>query len=494
MNLDTILLDFSEKGSQGKDIWTLRDAVRGVQIIGGIGSGKTSGSGRMIANVFLEKGFGGLVLCAKPEERKNWEKLAKEAGRLKDLIIIGEGREFYFNALNYEASRHGGGETFNLVNLFMQIYQMGRVVSGEGLASSGERFWDNALKRCLSRIIDFLKLAGEPVTISNMYSLISEALSNKEIEYLIELRNSEDSGDAYDKISEWAKFNYYVKCFFLSKKNLAKFLEGNSGDEKLIEAKKKQHRTVRNYFEREFANLAEKTKTIVVESFLGLVEPFQSGILEKYFAGQTNISPEETFEEGKIIVLDFPVKDYLDSGVYAQGIFKLLWQQAVERRTYKEGTDIPVFLWVDESQLFLSSYDQVYQTTARSAGACTVFITQNISNYYSAIGGKNPKPKVDSLLANLSTKIFHANNDPVTNEWSAKSIGRDYTTETSFNFGSSESFGGRQQLQFQVNPVVFTKLRGGGKPNKYEVDGIMTVAGKVWSNKKNYLWLTIPQK
>ena len=119
---------------------------------------------------------------------------------------------------------------------------------------------------------------------------------------------------------------------------------------------------------------------------------------------------------------------------------------------------------------------------------------QNISNYYSAIGGKNPTPKVDSLLANLSTKIFHANNDPVTNEWSAKSIGRDYTTETSFNFGSTESFGGKQQLQYQVNPVVFTKLRVGGSPNKFEVDGIMTVAGKVWSNGNNYLWLTIPQK
>lgn len=500
MNLDTIILDFSKKGSEGTDIWTLRDAVRGTQIFGGIGSGKTSGSGRKLATSFLEKGFGGLVLCAKPTEREDWVKLVTQMGRQKDLKIICETKdadqEYFFNPLEYEASRKGGGETFNLVNLFMQIYQMGRVISGEGLASGGERFWDNALKRCLSRIIDFLKLAGEPVTISNMYRLISEALSNKEIEYLVELRNSDDTEDAYDKISEWAKFNYYVRCFFLSKKTLAKVLEENPENEKLIESKKKQHRTVRNYFEREFANLAEKTKTIVVESFLGLVEPFQSGILEKYFSGETTILPEETFREGKIIIIDFPVKNYLDSGVYAQGLFKLLWQQAVERRTYREGIDIPVFLWVDESQLFLSSYDQIYQTTARSAGACTVFLTQNISNYYSAIGGKNPTAKVDSLLANLSTKIFHSNNDAVTNEWAAKTIGKSFRVVENFNVGEHMSAGGSKQFHYQVMPVEFSVLKSGKSEDgrQLEFGTVITVANRRWSNEKNYILHTFIQK
>ena len=371
----------------------------------------------------------------------------------------------------------------------MQIYQMGRVISGEGLASGGERFWDNALKRCLSRIIDFLKLAGEPVTISNMYRLISESLSSKEIEYLVELRNSDDTEDAYDKISEWAKFNYYVKCFFESKKNLSKVMNNSPDDAELIEREKKKHRIVRNYFEREFANLAERTKTIVVESFLGLVEPFQSGILEKYFSGKTNILPEETFQDGKIIILDFPVKNYLDSGVYAQGLFKLLWQQAVERRTYREGIDIPVFLWVDESQLFLSSYDQVYQTTARSSGACTVFLTQNISNYYSAIGGKNPTAKVDSLLANLSTKIFHSNNDAVTNEWAAKTIGKSFRVVESFNVGHNTTAGGSKQFHYQVMPVEFSVLRSGKSEDgsQLEFGTFITVANRRWANTKNYI-------
>ena len=78
------------------------------------------------------------------------------------------------------------------------------------------------------------------------------------------------------------------------------------------------------------------------------------------------IRPEET-HKGKIIILDFPVKEYLQTGVYAQGIYKYLWQQATERRDPNQDL-LPVFLWVDESQLFLSDYDQIFQTTAKLLG------------------------------------------------------------------------------------------------------------------------------
>ena len=66
-DLDTTLIDLHGETQDG--IWTVRDAVEGVQIFGGIGSGKTSGSGRMIALKFLKAGFGGLVLTVKPDER-----------------------------------------------------------------------------------------------------------------------------------------------------------------------------------------------------------------------------------------------------------------------------------------------------------------------------------------------------------------------------------------------------------------------------------------
>ena len=62
-NLDAPLLRLSHK-----DVFTLRDACQGVHVFGGIGSGKTSGSGKALASAYLRAGFGGLVLCAKPDE------------------------------------------------------------------------------------------------------------------------------------------------------------------------------------------------------------------------------------------------------------------------------------------------------------------------------------------------------------------------------------------------------------------------------------------
>lgn len=483
LELNSTLLKFSQSPV---DEWKLIDALRGVQIFGAIGSGKSSGSGRTIAKSYLSNGMGGLVLCAKPDESKTWEALAKEAGRTSDLIIVGAGKEHYFNPLSYEVNRggEGAGETYNLVNLFMQIYQMGRLLTGGGLGSDSERFWDTALKRCMGRLIDLLKLAKEEVSVANMQTLLTSAPTTEEVDEFNRIRLQEDKQRAIREIDQLAKANYFMSCYFKAHENI---------DTESAEEAKHSLKQVSDYFLRELANLSEKTKTVIVESFLGIAEPFLGGILKKYFATQTTIRPEVTFEEGKIIVLDFPIKNYLEAGVYAQGIFKLLWQQAIERRDFKSGRDIPAFLWVDESQMFVSNYDQIFQTTARSSGACTVYITQNISNYYAAIGGNNSAARVDSLVGNLSTKIFHANNDSVTNEWAARVIGKDFIGVGSISSGEKQSVGLADQLHFQVDPIKFTTLATGG-PDEFIVEGFVTLTGKKWSNGKNHLFVKFNQK
>jgi len=268
MKYNKILLDFSKQDSPKTGIWTLEDAFKGVQIFGGIGSGKTSGSGRTFAETFLRNGFGGLVLCAKPNEREDWENLAKITGRTKDLKIFCEPKkdekgnlleeEFFFDPMDYEAKsiRKGGGETFNLVNLFMLIYQLGRIISGEGLASGGERFWDTALKRCIARLIDLLQLSGEPVAVFNMYQMISQALKPKEVEILNDFRKIEDVDDRTMRLAYLAENNYYVRCYLNAKSEEGKLIK-EGADETIIHQRKRQLQIVKNYFEREFANLAE---------------------------------------------------------------------------------------------------------------------------------------------------------------------------------------------------------------------------------------------
>ena len=471
LDLDHVLIRFSD---QSEDAWTIRNAVEGVQIFGGIGSGKSSGSGKTIAKSFLKNGFGGVVLCAKPDEKESWIKYAKETRREDDLIIFEKGGEYEFNPFEYEMTRpgEGAGEIFNLSNLFMAIYKMGNRFSGSGDSNESERYWDNALKRTMNQMLQLLKLAKEEISVANMKQLIISAPTENEVENLSQLSD--------DDLFSWAEENYCVECIIKASQNITTLTE------------EEEYSDVHNFFMNQFANLPEKTKSTIIESFLGIAEPFSRGILKDYFSKGTNLKPEVT-HEGKIIILNFPVKEYLQAGVYAQGIFKLLWQQAAERRNSNEDL-LPIFIWVDEAQLFLSDYDQVFQTTARSSRACTVFISQNISNYYAVLGGTNPKPKIDSLLGNLNTKIFHCNNDAVTNQWASNTIGKEFISIRSEGkqkkqFGlldDSKSVGYSQQLLPQVIPTEFTLLRSGGKPNNYKVQAIIQVNGRKWSEGKNY--------
>ena len=97
------------------------------------------------------------------------------------------------------------------------------------------------------------------------------------------------------------------------------------------------------------------------------------------------------------------MKEFGDAGRAAQVVYKYLWQQATERRAISNQT-IPVFLWVDEAQNFVTEYDMQFQATARSTRACTVYLTQNLPNYYAIMGGSHGKYRVDSLIGNFANQ------------------------------------------------------------------------------------------
>ena len=68
---DEALLELGNQRDGSKrpeNFWCLNDAFQGTQILGGTGSGKSSGSGQAIARAFLEANMGGLVLTAKNDE------------------------------------------------------------------------------------------------------------------------------------------------------------------------------------------------------------------------------------------------------------------------------------------------------------------------------------------------------------------------------------------------------------------------------------------
>ena len=249
-----------------------------------------------------------------------------------------------------------------------------------------------------------------------------------------------------------------------------------------------------------------------------MADCFLRGLLRNLFCSELTVTPEDTFR-GRIILLNLPVKEYNELGQFAQVLFKFVWQRAVERRipsgidrkTAQE-TIRPVFLWADESQFFVNSYDALFQSTARTSRACTVYLTQNLPSYFSAFGGQNARSDAESFLGNLQTKFFHANGDPVTNNWAADTIGK--TRQVQFYGGLSDNqtrtamgaphqnqnAGGSLVFEYLVQPQEFTMLRTGGTECDLQVDAFIFQGGRRWHvpgkgrmNVQNFIRHAFPQ-
>lgn len=442
------------------DGFSIRDACEGVQIFGGIGSGKTSGSGETVARAYLRNNFGGLVLTAKPDECQNWKRYAAETGRSQDLIIISPENEHRFNFINYEYTRpgRGSGLTGNLVELLLIAVEASQRSKSKG--GQDDSFWKTELKKLMRNAFDLLVMGGSDITIQRAYDVINSAPYDTE-----DLKNS-----------EWRKESY---CADLLAKASTRVQDASDAD-------KQDFNATYDYWVEEFPKMADKTRGTVISTFTGTIDGYLRNPLYNLFCTETNFSPTDTFD-GKIIILDLPIKEYNEVGLSAQMLFKYIWQRAIERREISDNSR-PVFLWADESQYFVNEFDSTFQTTARSSRACTVLLTQNISNYYAAVGGgSTERAFVDSLIGNLSTKVFHNNNDAKTNEWAAELFAKDWLEKkgSSASFGqgqnnSSISMNQSEEFNYAVPPKSFTGLLKGGPQNNFSVEGIVHQGGKTF--------------
>ena len=479
-------LTADDKPKLPENRWSLNDAFQGVQILGGTGSGKSSGSGQALARAFLDANLGGLVLTAKTDEVFAWTEYAKATGRTDDLLIVDEKGKNCFNFLSYELNRSGAGagHTENLVNLFCSVLEASERRHGQG--SGSDAYWQRTVKQLLRNAIDLAVLAADDLDLPSLYRIITSAA-----------RTPAEAADA-----TWQQNSVCHR--------LIEVAEGRA------EQKNRQSDfdLTRDYWLREFPSLAEETRSVIVSTFTSMADCFLRGMLRKLFCTTVDFRPEDTFD-GKIIILNLPVKEHNELGQFAQVLFKFVWQRAVERRIppridrqTAEQTIRPVFLWADESQFFANSYDALFQSTARSSRACTVYLTQNLPSYFSAFGGPNSRSEVEAFIGNLQTKIFHANGDPTTNNWAADSIGR--TRQMNYYGGRSESSakagggnqsaGASQVVEYLVQPQEFTMLRTGGEECEMQVDGVIFQGGRRWvvpgrdgQKAQNYIRHVFPQ-
>jgi len=417
-DLSAPLLRFSQA-----DDWTLRDACAGTHIFGSNGSGKTTGSGQSLAKAFLRAGFGGLVLCAKPDERANWERYAAETGRSDQLIVISPDADWRFNFIQYELGRPGGParRVENLLSTLMNLVeQSGRQQTG----GSQDAFWYQAAEALLRNTLLVLTAARSHYALFDVQRFI-------------------DSTPQSEAGAEDPQFQSGPCYGYLQEAKAAYAREGRLNDYEVLE----------NYFLVQFARLADRTRSSITITLNTMLQDLQLGTLRELFSTGTNVFPEDT-HEGAIIVMDLPTIQNR-AHISAQTLFKVVWQQAALRRMENPHIERmrPIFLWADEAHFFATRADTDYQSIARAAKACTVYLTQNLSAYYQRFGAQNPEHATHALLGYLQTQIFHAQADPNTIRYCQQLFGEEevihYNRSISETTGTNRSHSRNQSTGVQ---------------------------------------------
>jgi hypothetical protein len=476
---DEGLLNFGNDESND-DVWCLRDACEGTLIFGAVGSGKTSGSGSAIARAFLQSGFGGLVLTAKPDEARRWVRMCQETGRTEDLIHLTPGSGHKLNFLQYETQRPGErlAVTDDLIALFRCLLDV--ISQSKKSGGKNEEFWINATDQLMRKLFNVFLLAGEPLSLDRLVRFLNHAPK--------------------DLKTNWREDATFGRVIKFAEENAKK---GNDEDKRIFQE-------AFEYWTQEYPLITEGTRSGIITSFSAMADHLSGRGIHEMIGTTTNLTPEMILS-GKVVVLDIPLKGNVQSGLMVQAIWKLLFQQAAERRADKgHKTARPAFLWEDEGHMFFSQNDTNFQPTARDIRAPHVIISQNLHNFLQQ--GHN-EHAFYAVFAAMNTYIFHTNGDLETNHWASAHIGeirklklttdgllkpmqdKDYTflerrPEDVKNVGTMKI---SEEKKSAMPPEDFAKLKRGG-------DGTCE-AVLVWlshqftaNNKRNFCVLTFEQE
>lgn len=439
--LDTPLLRLTPQ-----DSFTVRDAVQSVAVFGGIGSGKTSGTGKALAGAYLRAGMGGLVLCAKPEEAELWRHYVAAHGRAASLIEF-DGKQHGFNFIAYELARQGAAGINSVVECLMHVLEASRIASRAG-GKPSDQFWEDTTRQLLRNTLPFLFAARGTITIPDIIAFVRSAPRSRA--QMVE--------------ADWQRQSIMYEIF----SRAIDRMDQSTAKKMML------------FWRDEYASLDDKTRGNITISLTTALDRFNHGWLEHTFCQSTTVVPELTFH-GAIILLNMPALTLNADGIVAQHIFKYMWQRAVLNRNSLPDVfrQRPVFLWADEAQYFVSKDDADFQSTCRGSRACTVYLSQNLPTYYAMVPEQNGVHRVQQLLGNFATKIFHNNSCTETNKWAADMLGRAPQRRASYseNEGSTRSYGQN-----------YSESKGGGTNSgsntSYSAQG--GSSGASWGRQSNY--------
>lgn len=468
--LDRVLLHW------GKDeAFSVRDLLNGgVAIFGRTGSGKTSSSGKALANALVRlPGSGGLIVAAKPgEDRMMWERTFEAAGRRDDLLIFSPDQPLRFNFLNFEMQQ--GGHTRNITKTLTTIGESLRSSDTDNRESSD--FWSREQERLIFNCVEIVKLATGRVTAPDLHRFIGGAAMSPQ-QFTSE---------------EWlAGFhNHCLKAAWEKEKT---------------PIEEHDFALAKEYWLGEFPSMADKTRSSILVGVMGILHAMNTGIVRELVSTTTNVTPDDLFA-GKWVLIDLAISEWSDIGSFVAAGWKYLAQKSILRRVADVDSNV-VTIWGDEAQTILTSFDAHFLAQCRSHRGCMVYLSQSLPGYYAALGGENGKRSVDALQASFNLKIFHALGDLETATWASGLIGKSLQTFTGGSTTPSDSlydelmghsrYSGNFSQHFEStlqSNAFMHGLRTGGAANGFVCDCFVIRSGEPFSNGQNWLATSFDQR
>ena len=459
------------------DTLALNALFLGVMVTGAIGSGKTSGSGALLAASCLSAGCGFLILTTKPEEAQEWIERVKMAGRESDLSVIRPDGYLTLDAIAYEFNQPSGGGQFvdNLMGLFKNL--LGALGSDHGPTMT-DAFWRLSGDELLRSLLGVFIAAKIPVTIERMARFLVHAPQD------------------LDAVEGWRSIPHFGHVLGQAQAN-ARTAEEKDDVERLFE-----------YWTREFCGLPSGTRGCIVIGFTSMINALRSPRIRRLVAGRTTLAPTAPLN-GRIVIVDLPINIFHEAGLLVQSIFKFMVQRAILTRPDKAlGKAMrPVVIWADEAQNFFLPFDSEFYRVARDRRAISVNLTQSITNIIDKFGGGDAaRVKTQSILANLNIRIYHCNGCLETNRMVSESLGT-YEKQVTETSSSPQTYNGidpfmsafykffkkphittshRVVRESFLQPNDFVSLKPGGEESGYRTEAILTQVGRRFAGDLPY--------
>lgn len=395
----------------GEQDWnyTVGDSLTSTLLTGSTGSGKTTKL-KTILLAMMRARFGGLSLIVKGNLTGHILDVARMAGRESDLIVLNESTGHCYNP--FELTRNAPEGAVMVAEVAKTLH------AGHTGGASEDDFWKEL----------------RDVQLRALCRICLHAHGTLSMPLLSELFLALPLSPTHAKDPEWQRSSRAWA-------HLKAAME-TGGDEVRHAAHKLLNRP-----SAADSRLQDSINALITVT----LDRMASEPLNRVFGTQSTFTMDDILNRQKILVIDMPVLDS-DSGRIAN----LVVQHCFMKATTKIPRHMECFMLCDEFHHTVTPEFGVYLSHQREALVAPILAIQNLLLLEERIG----KTGAEALCGNAVTKIFCRQDDPSTNDWASKLIGKGWKWRYSDSRDAkgARSTSSHKEYDFHIQPDEFTRM------------------------------------